>query len=98
MGYAIQSVSLSTSEIRNFKPLVIFCECTDLFVLDMVGNPKDRISHDTALITIIVCTVSMKTYNMSLVMPNSDLSRTDLPLLSTLMLDSFSCILSGDSA
>ena len=35
---------------RNFKPLAIFCGCTAGFVSDMVGNPEDRFSRDTALI------------------------------------------------
>ena len=30
----------STSYIRNFKPLAIFCSSTDRFVSDLVGNPK----------------------------------------------------------
>ena len=34
--------------IRNFKPLVIFCGCTAQFVLDQVGNPEDRFSHEAA--------------------------------------------------
>ena len=38
----------STSLIPNFKPLTIFYGCTARFVLDLVGNPKDRFSHDTA--------------------------------------------------
>ena len=32
----------------NFKPLAIFCGCTAQFVWDLVRNPKDRFSHDTA--------------------------------------------------
>ena len=32
----------------NFKPLAIFDGCTAWFVSDMVGNPEDRFSHDTA--------------------------------------------------
>ena len=34
--------------IRNFKPLTIFCDCTDRFVSDLVGNPEDRFSHNEA--------------------------------------------------
>ena len=30
-----------------YKPLTIFCGCTARFVSDLVGNPKDRFSHDT---------------------------------------------------
>ena len=32
----------------NFKPLAIFCGCTDWLVLDLVRNPKDRFPHDAA--------------------------------------------------
>ena len=31
-----------------FKPLAIFCGCTDRFVSDLVGNPEDRFSHNEA--------------------------------------------------
>ena len=30
------------------KPLAIFCDCTVWFVLDLVGNPEDRFSHNKA--------------------------------------------------
>ena len=33
-------------EISSLKP--IFCGCTAGFVSDLVGNPKDRFSHDMA--------------------------------------------------
>ena len=38
----------STFKIRYFKPLAISCGCRARFVLDLVGNPKDRFSHDAA--------------------------------------------------
>ena len=34
--------------IRIFKPLAICRGCTAWFVSDLVGNPKDRLSHDAA--------------------------------------------------
>ena len=34
------------SKIRKFKPLAIFCSCTNLFVLSLVRNPKDSFFHD----------------------------------------------------
>ena len=36
------------STIRNFKPLVIFCDCTARFVSNLVGNPEDRFSQNEA--------------------------------------------------
>ena len=30
------------------KPQTTFCGCTVLFVLELVGNQKDRLSHDAA--------------------------------------------------
>ena len=33
----------NTTTLLNFKPLAIFIGCTDWFVLDLVGNPEDRI-------------------------------------------------------
>ena len=30
------------------KPLAILCDCTARFVLDLVGNPEDRFSHNEA--------------------------------------------------
>ena len=33
-----------SSKIRNFKRLAFFCDCTGLFVTDLVGNPKTRFS------------------------------------------------------
>ena len=35
-------------KIRNFKHLAIFCDCIARFVSDLVGNPKDRFSHNEA--------------------------------------------------
>ena len=35
-------------KIRNFKHLAILCGCTARFVLDLVGNPEDRFSHNEA--------------------------------------------------
>ena len=32
----------------NFKPLDIFCDCTMRFMSDLVGNPKDKFSHNEA--------------------------------------------------
>ena len=37
----------SESEI-NFKPLPVLCGGTAWFVLDLVGNPEDKFSRDTA--------------------------------------------------
>ena len=31
-----------------FKPLAIFCSCTDRFVSDLVGNNEERFSHNEA--------------------------------------------------
>ena len=42
------SLGLRSPLIQNFKPLTIFCGCTALFVSELVGNPKDRFSHDAA--------------------------------------------------
>ena len=39
------------SEIRNFKPLAIFCGCTAWLVSDLVGNPEDRFSQNEAHIS-----------------------------------------------
>ena len=38
----------SSSLIRIFKPLPIFCGCTVRFVSDLVGNPEDRFYHIAA--------------------------------------------------
>ena len=40
----------STSYIRNFKPLAIFCGSTARFVSDLVDNPEGRFSHNEAQI------------------------------------------------
>ena len=37
---------LSKSEI--LRPLAIFCACPVRFVLDLVGNSEDRVSHNEA--------------------------------------------------
>ena len=45
----------STSYIQSFKPLTIFCCCTYSPVCVRSGQkPKDRFSHDTAQIAVIV--------------------------------------------
>ena len=43
---------VQSSYILNFKPLAIYCDCTAPFVLDLVGNPEDRFSHNEAQISI----------------------------------------------
>ena len=50
---ADQTTLLHKSKISSLLPqnlfcLAIFCGCTDQLMLDLVGNPKDRFSHDTA--------------------------------------------------
>ena len=40
------------ASIRNLKPLAIFCGCIARFVSDLVGNPEDRVSYDTARSTL----------------------------------------------
>ena len=37
---------------QNFKLLAIMCDCTARVVSDLVGNPEDRFSHDTAHIML----------------------------------------------
>ena len=44
----IDSTLWSTSYIRNFKPLAGLYGCTARFVLDLVGNPEDRLSQNEA--------------------------------------------------
>ena len=36
------------SKYKNCKPLAILCGCRAWFVWDLVGNPKDRFSHNEA--------------------------------------------------
>ena len=36
------------SQIRNFKPLVLFSGCTAGFVSDLAGHLEDRVSDDVA--------------------------------------------------
>ena len=36
------------SKSKNFQPLTIFCDCTALFVSDLVGNPNCWFSHAQA--------------------------------------------------
>ena len=43
--------------IRNFKPLAILCDFTAQFASDLVGNPKDRFSHNEAHLTVVILTV-----------------------------------------
>ena len=55
----------SSTEVRNFKPLAIFCDCTARFVLDLVRNPEDRFSHNEAhLITADNATVIPRRFNV----------------------------------
>ena len=42
----------SKCEIRNFKLLAIFCANPARFVSDLVGNPEDRFSRNTALLLV----------------------------------------------
>ena len=34
--------------IKNFKLLAFLCNCTDMFVSDLVGNPEDLFFHVVA--------------------------------------------------
>ena len=36
------------------KPLAILCGCTARFVLDLVGNPEDRFSHNEAHLIVLL--------------------------------------------
>ena len=38
----------------NFKPPAVFYSCTAPFVMDLVGHPEDRFSHDGAQVVPIV--------------------------------------------
>ena len=43
-------------QIRNFKPLAIFCGCTARFESDLVGNPEHQFSHNEAhMYDISIC-------------------------------------------
>ena len=44
------------------KPLSIFCECTDWFVSDLVGNPEDRFTRKMAHIFVLKCSCRKKSY------------------------------------
>ena len=41
-GFCIDKISVSV------MPLAILCGCTARFMMDLVGNPKDRFSHNEA--------------------------------------------------
>ena len=47
-----------SSKIQNFKLLSCFCDCTSLFVSDLVGNPKDPFSlvgaHTCSILTLML--------------------------------------------
>ena len=75
----------STTLIRNFKPLAIFCGCTARFVSDLVGNPEDRFSHNKALIILFTAAPKID-------MPMSDV--TVMPGDSVV----FNCEADGDPA
>ena len=47
------AAQLPAAKIRNFKPVTIFCGCTARFVSDLIGNPKDRFSHNVAQIPLV---------------------------------------------
>ena len=38
----LRNYNLFHTYIQNFKLLTIFCDCTGLFVSNLVGNPEDR--------------------------------------------------------
>ena len=44
---------LSSTYSQNFKLLAFFCDNTDLFMSDLVGNPEDRFSRVAAHIVPI---------------------------------------------
>ena len=44
----VQSTNASSSEIQNLKLLACFCDCTGQFVLDLVGNQDNCLSHAKA--------------------------------------------------
>ena len=57
--FATQEYNPSTSEIQNFKPLVIFFGCEARFVSDLIRNPEDRFSHDAAQIVMNLSTLQL---------------------------------------
>ena len=48
------AISLLSKSDPKFKPLAIFCGCTDWFVSDLVGNPEHRFSRDAAQMNNVV--------------------------------------------
>ena len=48
--YTDSIFSLLLISEMNFKLLACFCDCTDQFVSDLVGNPTDRFSRVAALV------------------------------------------------
>ena len=51
--YTYSTIPVLHKSELDFKPLAIFCGCTDQFVPDLVGNTKDRFSHNEAHISTI---------------------------------------------
>ena len=39
-------------QLLSFLNLACFCDCTDWFVLDLVGNPEDQFSRVAAHISV----------------------------------------------
>ena len=50
--YTDSTIPLLAKFIQNFMPLDIFYRYTAWFVLDLVGNPEDRFSHNEAQIVL----------------------------------------------
>ena len=50
--YTDRTIPLTTL-IRNFKPLAIFSGLTARFLLDLVGNPEARFSHNEAQMVVL---------------------------------------------
>ena len=62
--YTNNTIPLSTTYIRNFKPLAISCGCTVWFVSDQVGNPENRFSQNEAHIEHIANVNGRTKYNL----------------------------------
>ena len=54
---------------KNFKLLAILCGCTARFVSDLVGNPKDRFSHNKAQILRMSEKVKFLTFKWKMQIP-----------------------------
>ena len=78
MKKELKSGILSADKSADGRPTVFLVNVIAVFVLDLVGNPEDRLSHNTANFIFLLADVSVVFSGYSRFAPPTDWARLDM--------------------